>query len=755
MAEIGKRRPPVALVLSGGGAKGAATVGALKYLEKYKFPVDMVVGTSIGGLIGGVYAMGYTPDFLDSLMRNLDWDRTMSDRVDWEYIPYGRRKYKEKFALSFPFYYSVKDFQNQLQEDVRFANTSDGRLHLAAGEGDADGMVRKSLMSSLPSGFIFGQNVQYLISSLTPGYADSTDFLHLPVPFACVATDIVSGRAKVWHSGSMNTAMRSTMSIPGLFAPVRTRGMVLVDGGMRNNFPVDLARKMGAEVVIGIDLSDSKSGYEDIHNIADILWRGIDMFAEDSFERNVNNVDVRIKPDLTGFGMMSFDAVSIDTMLNRGYKAAVEKTEELDVIRRWVGTDTLRLAGPPAIDISRTPVLIDSVEVAGVSGKDAEYIRAKLKVHAGDRVSRAEVEDAVNTIFGQGAYDYVTYELLGEGEPFHLKINCKRGPKHLLGVGFRLDSEELVSLLFNVGLNTTAMRGSSLDMTARIGTNPYLDLHYAYETPKWPTLNVRTDLRWTDHNNFMMGENRFNVAYLSTAQEVYASNMEWSAFDVQGGFRNTFYSIAHLLASDVIGDYDRSLWKMDYPGVFVDGTAYTLDDGYFPRQGFSAHLRYDLVSRVFDGPAYPGFFGIVSGSGQMPVPIGRRFTLIPQGGFRFIFGDDIPIPYANILGGDMPGRYVDHQLPFIGINGAAFRRNSIVVARADLRFELARNNYVTAMANYSRDFYSFNKFENGENLWGVGLGYAYDTIVGPVKALVHWSTLTRKVGAYFSLGFDF
>ena len=531
--------------------------------------------------------------------------------------------------------------------------------------------------------------------------------------------------------------------------------MVLVDGGMRNNFPVDLARQMGAEVVIGIELSDSKTGYEDIHNIADILWRGIDMFAEDSFERNVNNVDVRIKPDLTGFGMMSFDAVSIDTMLARGYKAAEKMSEELEAVRRWVGSDTLRLAGPPAVDINKTAVLIDSVEVTGVSGKDAEYIRAKLKVHAGDRISRAEVEDAVNTIYGQGAYEYVTFDLLGEEEPFHLKINCKRGPKHLLGIGFRIDTEELVSLLLNVGLNTTAMRGSSLDMTARIGANPYLDLHYAYETPKWPTLNIRADLRWTDHNTFLMGENRFNIAYFSTSQEIYASNMEWSAFDVKGGIRNTFYSIAHLLASDVIGDYDRSLWKMDYPGVFVDGTAYTLDNGYFPRQGFSANLRYDLISRINDGPAYPGFFGIVSGSGLMPVPVGRRFTLIPQGGFRFIFGDDIPIPYANILGGDMPGRYVDHQLPFIGINSAAFRRNNVIVARADLRFELARNNYLTAMANYSRDFYSFNQFETGENLWGFGLGYAYDTIIGPVKAIVHWSTLSRKVGAYFSVGFDF
>ena len=108
MAKIREHRPTLALVLSGGGAKGAATVGALKYLEQYKFPVDMVVGTSIGGLIGGVYAMGYSPEFLDSLMRNINWERTMSDRVDGEYIPYGLRRYKERFALSFPFYYSVK-----------------------------------------------------------------------------------------------------------------------------------------------------------------------------------------------------------------------------------------------------------------------------------------------------------------------------------------------------------------------------------------------------------------------------------------------------------------------------------------------------------------------------------------------------------------------------------------------------------------------------------------------------------------------
>ena len=755
MAKIRERRPTLALVLSGGGAKGAATVGALKFLEHYKFPVDMVLGTSIGGLIGGVYAMGYSPEFLDSLMRNMDWGVTMSDRVDWEYIPYGRRKYREKFVLSIPFLYKVEDYKNQLKEDIRYANASDGKINLAADGNHEDGMVIKSLTSSLPSGVVFGQNVQYLISSLTAGYADSTDFLRLPVPFACVATDIVSGRAKVWHNGSLNTALRSTMSIPAVFTPVRTHGMVLVDGGMRNNFPVDLARQMGADIVIGIDLSTPPSGYEDIHNIADILWRGIDMFAEDSFERNVKSVDVRIKPDLEGYGMMDFNREAIDTMILRGYKAAEAMAPELDAVRRWLGTDTLRRVRPAAVDLRKKAVLIDSVEILGVSGKEADYVRRKLKVHAGDRVSRAEVEDALNTVFGKGSYEYVSYDMLGREEPYRLRVHFKRGPMNRLGIGFRLDTEDLVSLLLNVGLNTNSIRGSSLDITARVSANPYLDLHYAYDTPRWPTFNVRADLRWTDHNNFLMGENRYNVAYLSTKQEVYASNMEWSYFDVKGGLQNTYFNIAHLLSSDVVGDYDRSLWKMDYPGVFIDATAYTLDDGYFPRQGFSAHLRYDLLSRVFDGPAYPDFFGIVSASGQMPVSIGRRFTLSLMGSFRFVLGDDIPIPFANVLGGEMMGRYVDHQLPFIGISNAAFRRNNLVVLRSDLRYELARNNYLTATFNYSRDFFNFRQFENGVDIYGFGLGYAYDTIVGPLKAIVHWSSLTRVVGAYLSLGFDF
>ena len=752
MDSIRRHRPVVALVLSGGGAKGAATIGALKFMEQYKFPVDMVVGTSIGGLLGAMYSMGYSVDYLEDLIKTIDWDMALSDKVSREYIPYQRIRYNDKFVLSFPFYYSKQDFLNMFQ-DASFASGEDGKLHLGADNKHAVEMVKTNLLSSLPSGFVYGQNVNHIISSRTVGFSDHADFFQFPIAFACVATDVVSGKAKVWHSGDINLAMRSTMSIPGLFAPVRLRNMVLVDGGMRNNFPVDIAREMGADIVIGIDLSTSSKDASGVNNLADIVWQGIDMFANDSFQRNVEMVDVRIHPDLEGYGMMDFNVEAIDTMMKRGYKAAVEKEKELSAIRRWVGKDTLKLSRH-AVDIGREPVLVGRIRFVGIGEKDAAYLRSKMNVKAGRLVNREIIEKDIATIFGKGSYDFVNYELVGTHEPYDLKIICKRGPMHRLGVGFRLDSEELVSVLANVGLNTNAMRGAALDMTAKIGVNPYLNLHFTYDTPKIPTLNARAMLRWTDRNNFISGENRYNISYLLTFQELYLSNMQWSSFDVKAGLRNDYFNIHRVLTNNVVGDYTLDDPSRDYPSLFLDGRVETMDKAYFPTTGVSAGIRYDLVSRVFDKPGQPEFFGVLAMDGKMPVSMGR-FTLIPQGALRFIFGDDIPIPYANVLGGDMRGRYVDHQLPFIGIDNAAFRRNYLIMARMDARMRFGKNHYVSAIFNYEKDFYNFNQFESGEDIFGYGLSYAYDSIVGPLKANLYWSSLTRKVGVYFSLGFDF
>ena len=220
---VREKRPTVALVLSGGGAKGASHIGVIQCLDSLGIPVDVVLGTSMGGLIGSLYSLGYSPHEMDSLIRTIDWDVALTDRVPRNFISYNESKYKEKILLSFPFFYAKKDYQQELEENIHYegAERKYDNMHWGAGKGeDPAKLVRDNLLGSLPSGFATGQNVNNIFSSLTVGYQDYMDFMDLPIPFVCVATEMVTAKPKIWYEGKLNTALRSTMSIPGVVAPV-------------------------------------------------------------------------------------------------------------------------------------------------------------------------------------------------------------------------------------------------------------------------------------------------------------------------------------------------------------------------------------------------------------------------------------------------------------------------------------------------------------------------------------------------------
>ena len=749
---IRAHRPVVALVLSGGGAKGAATIGALKYMEQYEFPIDMVLGTSVGGLLGGFYAIGYTPDYLANLIREMDWDLILSDNVDPRFLPRRRIAYKEKFALSFPFYY-----RDQVNLDLSdFADFTDGRLNLSAtAVEDATRLVGENLLKSLPSGAAYGQNVNQVISSRTVGYSDSTDFFKFPIPFACVSTDVVSGRAKVWHSGSLNMAMRSTMSIPGIYVPARSGNMVLLDGGMRNNFPVDIAKDLGADIVIGIDLINDHPDMsaDKIRNIKDVVMGALGMFAGDSYDRSLKELDIRIKPELTGYNLLSFSTEAVEFMLLRGYRAAEEMAPQLDSIRAVIGPEKMQFKGHRAVDIGNKPVLIDSILISGVGEKDAAYIRSRLYVKEGSFVNSRTLGDEVSRIFGEGSFDYVNYELLGTGEPYKLQINGQKGPVHQFGVGVRLDTEEIVTALLNLGLNTNSLRGSSLDITTRISPNPYMDMAYRFVPAKGPTFNLRSYLRFTDRNSVLFGENYFNVSFWDIKQEMFLSDMDLKGYSISTGLSNDFHRVRRIAGTTIVGDYDDASGVRNFQGAFVSARKNTLDSSYFPETGVSAGMRGEVLANPFN-KAGVQTFGIFSADAVLPLSF-WRFSIVPQANLRFIFGDDIPLFYANIIGGDIAGRYADQQVAFMGINNATFRRNNLAVGRLDLRYRAGNNHYVTLTGNASWDFENFGKIQGGELMWGVGAGYAYNTIVGPIKLNLHYSSLTRGLGAYFAVGFNF
>ena len=755
MDEIRKTRPTVALVLSGGGAKGAAHVGVIRRIEELGIPVDMVLGTSMGGLIGALYSLGYTPAQMDTIISDIDWRWALSDKLSREFISYEDMKYKEKYMLSVPFYYEKDYFEAKVQNDQRYSipHKQHGEFHIGADETSGLAMLKKNLLGSLPSGYIYGQNVNNLISSLTVGYQDSMDFKDLPKPFFCIAADMVSGKAKIWHSGKINQAMRSTMSIPGMFAPVRVDGMVLVDGGLRDNYPTALARAMGADIIIGVDLSQGRKSYKDINNLADIFSQGIDMLGQDAFETNVGIPDVKIKPELKGYHMLSFNSVAIDTIKARGYAAAMAQDSLLrEVAERTTGGAHFEQK-KSAAGFHLDSLMIAEVDVLGVLPLEEEMLKKKFHLEFKEKISREDLDKIVDNIYGTQAYDYVTYELLGCCDPYKLVLNCKKGPVHQFGLGVRADTEEIVSVLLNVGLNAHKMYGHAFDLTGRISTNPALNLRWSYDAPKMPTLNVAASVRWTDLGMLNLWGNRLSLGYFNAKQEIYMSNIKWKLMDLRVGARNEYINIKNIKSSEIIGDYDFSQLNSDFVTAFAEGRADTFDDGYFPKSGFNAGISYGWTVGGFSKNM--NNFHTVTADAKVVVPAGKVFAFIPSFNMRFLFGNDIPVAYFNAMGGSLPGRYVDQQMPFVGINNLSAMKNILTVFRTDYRFRIAKNHYVTGILNYARDCDYFKDYVKGLGYFGAAAEYSYDTIFGPITFNIHWSNMTHKVGVYLSAGYNF
>lgn len=754
MAEIRKHRPTVALVLSGGGAKGAAHVGVIEYVEELGIPVDMVLGTSMGGLIGGLYALGYTVPEMDSLVRNMDWNWALSDRLSREYLSYADTRYKEKYILAIPFYYERDYYNMKVADEHRFDDIRRHEaLHIGADNERGAELLKNNLLGSLPSGYIYGQNVSNLISSLTIGYQDSTDFQSFPVPFACVATDMVSGKAKIWHSGKMNTAMRSTMSIPGVFAPVRTEGMVLVDGGMRDNYPTALAREMGADIIIGVDLSQQQRSYTQVNNIGDIIGQGIDMLGRDAFEKNVVIPDVKIKPYLPEFNMMSFNRQAIDTIIVRGRQAAQAQDSLLKLVAARTSGKYKAEHRPKAFDFHADSLAISDVEITGVLPQEKALLMDRVGLEPGQKISREGLDDIVARIYGTNCYDYVTYELLGTEEPFRLVINCKKGPIHQLGIGVRADTEEIVSVLINLGINVHRLHGHSFDLTGKISANPYVRLKWAYDVPKIPTVNATASFRWTNMGMLNFGTNNLSLDFFNARQEVYLSNIKWKFLDINGGLRNDIFNIKNIKSSQVIEEYDQTNLSNDFVSLFIDGRTDTFDDGYFPTKGVNAGVSY---AWTFAGiPKMIHNFHTLQADVKVVVPAGDVLAFIPSLNCRFLMGGEIPLAYFNAIGGSLPGRFVDQQIPFIGVTNLVAMENIMTLFRTDFRFRLARNHYLTGIVNYVRTSEDFMQYGKGMDNFGAGVEYSFDTIFGPLSANVHWSDFTGKVGVYLSAGFNF
>lgn len=770
MDSIRQYRPTVAVVLAGGGAKGAAHVGALEYIYELGIPVDMVLGTSMGGLIGGLIAMGYAPATIDSVLVHTDWEIMMSDRIPDENLSFERKQYREKYLVSIPFHYGGLEI--------------DRVKSLFSGAQDSNPSRR--MVDNIPDGYVFGYNVNNIINALTTGYQDSLDFTRFPVPYCCVSTDMVSMKAKYWTSGRITDAMRATMSIPGYFRPVRKDGMVHIDGGTRNNFPADMARAMGADFVIGVDLAWPHDG-DDLNSLTNILHQGIILMGKEALERNQRLVDVYIHPDVRKSTMMSFDERTIASNIGIGYDSAREHCGELvSIVEKTGKVDRPVLNNRVAINLTQDNVLISEVVYEGMEEGLADRFRRFSSIVSDEKCSRTKIEEELASIYGTRLFDEASYRLEGVQEPFKLVFQCRQGPAHQLGASVRFDSESKVSVALNVGLNKNKLSGPQLDFTSIIGNNPSMDLDLRYVFK--PGASVGFDLFTHFINDRMFyGETDIyklgiqnleqGYRYWYNRVQLYVSPYTGYHSFLRFGMK---YEVTPLSESKYFVDdqgfkSELSSWNNYKWNGFMRVGFSNLDNKYFPRKGFSTHLEYNYMFRDSTGNK-SNRYHIIYAAAKGVIPLGSRVALIPDAYFYSTqsadfssigkhespaLSDDLTTSY---VGGAFEGQLFSYQMPYFGYSAPHANQlsNTSAVLNVFLRFMLPKKFNLSLVAAGYKDFVEMT--DNGRIEYGFGnellsdysfgCRIGHDTRLGPLMLDIFWSNY-EMWGVRFKAGLDF
>ena len=428
-------RPKVGIVLSGGAAKGIAHIGALKVIEEAGLPIDFIGGTSMGGIIGGLYSIGYNASELEKIVLTEDWNRLLSDDINRRDLSIDEKTEEDLFFVSFPIHESKV---------------------------------------VLPTGIIAGQNIENRLNNLCAHVYNLKDFNQFQIPYLCVAMDVVSGDEVVIRSGYLPEAMRSTMAIPSLFEPVKKDTLQLVDGGVLNNFPADHVKNMGADILIGIDVgleSDSANRKNDLFKILGqtVMWT-----SAKKKDANRALCDIMIFPNLSGYGLSSFN--ESDSLIARGEKAARAVFPLLKALADSLNDLYDFQPGAPTYHPPDS-FLLKEIKISGLKRVSEQLIKGKLQLEVPSKVTPDDIYDAINNVYSSLYFEKITYEFQesyedSPGNGILLNIHVREKEGMLIRVGLNYNSDFKASVVFNATFRNLLLDGSKLSLNFGLGENP-------------------------------------------------------------------------------------------------------------------------------------------------------------------------------------------------------------------------------------------------------------------------------------------
>ena len=715
--------PRVGLVLSGGGAKGLAHVGVLKTLDSLGVRVDYIAGTSMGAVVGALYASGYTGQQLDSIIRSTNFDLLISDKVPRNSKTFFERKNAEKYILTLPF----NKFKIQL-----------------------------------PSSISRGQNVFNLLSKLTLNVSGIDDFSKLPIPFYCIATDIQTGQEVVLDHGNLAQAIAASSALPTLFQPVKLNNKLLMDGGIVNNFPIEGLLSKNLDFIIGVDVQDDLLQDDELNSVSNIMLQINNFRAVEELKEKSKLSDIYIKPDVGDFSIISFGQGA--PIIEQGQKETLKFLEELQSISKAQNFKKTTLKFLKYNEIS-----INKIKVFGLGKYTSSYVKGKLRFRNGETISYNDLGKGVNNLVATNNFDSFLYKLIPNGDRYDFNAELVEA-KNTAFIRFGLHYDQLYNsaALLNLTKKQLLLKNDVVSVDFIFGDAPRYNFDYYIDKGFYWSIGINSKsnfIKYKANPSFFSDNQQFSstdkveISVSDFTNQFFIETLIKKDLSIKVGVELKNLTISSkdnffnsLLSTDSYTFEDSNLFSL-FGALKLD----TLDDKFFPKNG----ILIEVNNQIF--LSSPGSNPYFSQFSFLKLNIAKAFRIFDNGSLVLGAQSGVKIGSTDIKSLDFGlGGYgynnINNYFSFFGYDYFSLSGDSFTKVYATLDYEIFKDHHINVAANFAN--IGDNIFLNSEwvevlNHSGYAVGYGIETIFGPVEIKYNWSPDTNYSAYLINVGYWF
>lgn len=697
----------IGVVLMGGGALGLAHVGVLDFMEENEIPVDRIGGTSMGGIIAGLYAMGYSSDALINFTKQQDWDFLLSNRSPWKHIPLDVIKTRYRYILS-------------LQKG------NDGKL-------------------GFDNALINGINIYQKMEELAFPIEVHQNYEELPLPFFCIGVDLISGEEVVLDKGYMPDALLSTMAIPGVFNPVKHEEKLLVDGGVLNNFPVKEMRDRGADIVVGVRLVTVDSTQKTYNGPIDVLSRTYDIITQQARSDFEGDCDICIDVPLQGYSMADFNEG--EALILRGRQAAEAVKEELLQLKKIKPYEPVPERKLPEWS-EKDSINVWEIHVMGNKNISKAQIRSILKIEPGSRIAFSEFQDGINRLHASNHFNQLFYNFLFDEQGTIIILNVEERSSFSLNAGIRYDSDFGMGLLINPEVKNWGGFGNLLEMEMRINRNPYIKIDYLGNTSKVVSplfaLSVSSDRYFEFSSDDDFDETQYNQLQARVGLQFYPHIKTAFGF----GLEWQYYGFTDKIQRTVLDNLRSHLFN-----YYLQWENNALNSAYYPSRGRKIRAHYKLLTDDFANFGENAGISWLSADFEQYFPLSNKLVLgfSAQAGYSSRPSDRQYLFYRGGMDRHMRlNSVIQAGQQLMQHNGL-----NVLAAQSTLRLNPFKDQYY--WVGYSLSSLSPEIEDIFEQTWGQGviIGAGLNSIFGPLEIWLSSSTSKIDLELFVKAGFRF